>query len=261
MTTVAYCAVSADGCGTPNEIVVDRRGDARTGRAGRGGARRGRRGVRAARPRRARRGARPDTRAVRPRIFSPLAMRFTTRRRTERHRPHHRRLRERGRLGSPTPGFDAVELHFGHGYLLSAFLSPKLNRRDDGWGGSLENRSRFAASDRRRRAQGRRRSSRGARQAEHGRRRARRAVARRERRGRADARGRRRARRARAHRRQLAAEPDVPVPRRSARARDGRHVPAADAARASSSSASGSSRRTRSRRRTSCPTPGSSAPR
>ena len=41
-------------------------------------------------------------------------------------------------------GFDALELHLGHNYLLSAFLSPKLNRRSDQWGGSLVNRARFA---------------------------------------------------------------------------------------------------------------------
>ncbi|HEY5252122.1 MAG TPA: NADH:flavin oxidoreductase [Acidimicrobiales bacterium] len=41
-------------------------------------------------------------------------------------------------------GFDCVEIHLGHNYLLSAFLSPKLNRRSDGFGGSLENRARFA---------------------------------------------------------------------------------------------------------------------
>ena len=40
-------------------------------------------------------------------------------------------------------GFDALEIHLGHNYLLSAFLSPKLNKRKDRWGGSLENRSRF----------------------------------------------------------------------------------------------------------------------
>jgi len=41
-------------------------------------------------------------------------------------------------------GFDSIEIHMGHNYLLSAFLSPKLNRRTDQWGGSLENRARFA---------------------------------------------------------------------------------------------------------------------
>lgn len=41
-------------------------------------------------------------------------------------------------------GFDAVELHLGHGYLLSQFLSPAANRRTDRYGGSLENRLRFA---------------------------------------------------------------------------------------------------------------------
>ncbi len=40
-------------------------------------------------------------------------------------------------------GFDAIELHFGHGYLLSQFLSPKLNRRRDAYGGSLTNRMRL----------------------------------------------------------------------------------------------------------------------
>jgi 2,4-dienoyl-CoA reductase-like NADH-dependent reductase (Old Yellow Enzyme family) len=40
-------------------------------------------------------------------------------------------------------GFDAIEIHLGHNYLLSAFLSPKLNKRTDGWGVSLENRARF----------------------------------------------------------------------------------------------------------------------
>ena len=40
-------------------------------------------------------------------------------------------------------GFDAVELHAAHGYLLSEFMSPLLNRRSDRFGGSFENRMRF----------------------------------------------------------------------------------------------------------------------
>lgn len=40
-------------------------------------------------------------------------------------------------------GFDAVEIHLGHNYLPSSFLSPNLNKRTDRYGGSLENRLRF----------------------------------------------------------------------------------------------------------------------
>ncbi|MGY8736798.1 MAG: NADH:flavin oxidoreductase, partial [bacterium] len=41
-------------------------------------------------------------------------------------------------------GFDAVEVHLGHNYLLSSFLAPGLNDRQDKWGGSLENRARLS---------------------------------------------------------------------------------------------------------------------
>jgi 2,4-dienoyl-CoA reductase-like NADH-dependent reductase (Old Yellow Enzyme family) len=41
-------------------------------------------------------------------------------------------------------GFDMIELHMAHGYLAHEFLSPLSNRRDDGYGGSRDNRMRFA---------------------------------------------------------------------------------------------------------------------
>ncbi|WP_121253084.1 NADH:flavin oxidoreductase [Nocardioides ferulae] len=40
-------------------------------------------------------------------------------------------------------GFDVLELHMAHSYLISSFLAPGLNRRKDRWGGSLENRARL----------------------------------------------------------------------------------------------------------------------
>jgi 2,4-dienoyl-CoA reductase-like NADH-dependent reductase (Old Yellow Enzyme family)/thioredoxin reductase len=53
-------------------------------------------------------------------------------------------------------GFDGVEVHCGHGYLLSAFLSPRQNLRADSYGGSLENRARIISEifDRTRRSTG-----------------------------------------------------------------------------------------------------------
>ena len=50
----------------------------------------------------------------------------------------------RGASRAVEAGFDCIEIHLGHNYLLSAFLSPRLNKRTDAWGGSLAQRGRFA---------------------------------------------------------------------------------------------------------------------
>ncbi len=77
------------------------------------------------------------------RMFNPLGMRRTKAadeadiaRITEDYR--------RGALLCVEAGFDSLEIHLGHNYLLSAFLCPQFNKRTDRWGGSLENRARFA---------------------------------------------------------------------------------------------------------------------
>jgi len=143
MTTLAYCAVSVDGQGAPNEIVVDddavpglrRFTDAihetgasvsmQLGHAGPVGAGAGHGGLSPSK------------------VFAPTSFKFT--------RPATEDDLQRvigdfadaaGR--AVQAGFDCIELHFGHGYLPSSFMSPKLNRRDDRWGGSLENRARLS---------------------------------------------------------------------------------------------------------------------
>ena len=45
--------------------------------------------------------------------------------------------------GALAAGFDLLELHLAHGYLLASFISPLTNKRTDEYGGALENRMRF----------------------------------------------------------------------------------------------------------------------
>ena len=139
MTTLAFCAVSADGCGTPNEMVLTEEavpGLKRLAEAVHGevSAQLGHAGAVA---------AGTGHRALSPSpIFSPLAMRRT---RAVSEDDIARITADFGRAARivADASFDAVEVHLGHGYLPSEFLSPKLNRRTDRWGGSLENRARF----------------------------------------------------------------------------------------------------------------------
>jgi 2,4-dienoyl-CoA reductase-like NADH-dependent reductase (Old Yellow Enzyme family) len=142
MTTLAYCAVSPDGCGTPNELIVTpeavpglarlaeavhAEGAALSAQLGHAGAVAAGTGARAVSP---------------SPVFSPLAMRRT---RAVTADEIARITADFARAASlvADAGLDAVEIHLGHGYLPSEFLSPRLNRRRDGWGGSLANRARF----------------------------------------------------------------------------------------------------------------------
>jgi 2,4-dienoyl-CoA reductase-like NADH-dependent reductase (Old Yellow Enzyme family) len=76
------------------------------------------------------------------RIFSPLAMRFT---KAVTDADIERITRDFATAASllQEAGFDAVEVHLGHNYLPSAFLSPKLNKRTDRWGGDIAGRAEF----------------------------------------------------------------------------------------------------------------------
>ncbi|QUR66542.1 NADH:flavin oxidoreductase [Mycobacterium spongiae] len=77
------------------------------------------------------------------RFFNPIAMRFAkkaTRADIDDVMAAHANA---ARLAVDS-GFDAVEIHLGHNYLASAFLSPLINRRSDEFGGSLQNRAKLA---------------------------------------------------------------------------------------------------------------------
>ena len=142
MTTVAYLAVSPDGQGAPAEIVlrtdaipglqalsdaVHAEGAAVSGQIGHAGpvaAGTGRTGL------------------APSRVFSPMAMRFTRAvTAADMARITEDFARAAGVLRDA--GFDCVEVHLGHNYLLSAFLSPALNRRRDQWGGDIVHRAEF----------------------------------------------------------------------------------------------------------------------
>ncbi|MDE0883973.1 MAG: NADH:flavin oxidoreductase [Myxococcota bacterium] len=143
MTTIAYCAVAPDGQGAPNEIIVRPSAAAGLGRfvdaiheeGAAASIQLGHAGPVAAGA--GQKGLSPS------KVFSPQALRFT---RAASEADLERIIQDFASAAKIVvdSGFDAIELHFGHGYLISSFLSPSLNRRKDRWGGSLENRARLA---------------------------------------------------------------------------------------------------------------------
>ena len=60
-----------------------------------------------------------------------------------RHGPRHHAEFVHSTRAAAEIGVDWLELHCAHGYLLSSFISPLTNQRDDAYGGSLENRLRY----------------------------------------------------------------------------------------------------------------------
>jgi len=145
MTTVAYCAVSRAGSTDGHQIVLDdpavgdglrtltdavhAEGAAIAAQLGHAGP--------VANP------IGTKSPAVAPsRVFSPLGMR-RTRALASADLDDIVDLYARGARVLRDTGFDAIEIHLGHGYLLSSFLSPRLNKRTDEFGGSLDNRARF----------------------------------------------------------------------------------------------------------------------
>src|SRR5690606_33910648 len=149
LTTVAYCAVSADGCTLPNQICLDRatlphlqaltdavhrENGAVSAQITHGGCFTFIQPPGQGRPLSASGGfnkiglmsgqsrQREVSVATLPRVAADVAT---------------------GARLARDAGFDAVEIHMGHGYLLSQFLSPLYNKRRDDYGGSLANRLRF----------------------------------------------------------------------------------------------------------------------
>ncbi len=143
LTTVAYMAVSPDGQGAPAEIVVrpeavpglrrlaeavHAEGAAVSGQIGHAGPVAAGTGHVGLAP---------------SRTFTPLARKFTKAVTDDDIARITRDFARSARLLQDA-GFDAVEIHLGHSYLLSSFMSPALNRRTDRWGGSVSNRIAFS---------------------------------------------------------------------------------------------------------------------
>ena len=141
MTTVAYCAVSAEGRSAPGEIILS--ADAVPGLRRLTDALHAEGAAVCAQIGHAGPVAGAGQQGIAPsRVFSPMAMKMM-RAATDDDIARVTTQFEQAARVAVDAGFDALELHLGHGYLLSAFMSPKLNRRKDRWGGSVEGRAQF----------------------------------------------------------------------------------------------------------------------
>lgn len=144
MTTLAYCATTRAGFSAPGQILMTRdavpglreftdtmhaagaKASAQLGHAGPVGSKK----ITGQQP------------MAPSRFLSPTSFQLSRGISREEIREATRQFADAAELAVES-GFDAVELHFGHLYLPSAFLSPWINKRKDGYGGSIENRTRF----------------------------------------------------------------------------------------------------------------------
>jgi 2,4-dienoyl-CoA reductase-like NADH-dependent reductase (Old Yellow Enzyme family) len=145
MTTVAYCAVSEDGRTEPTQLwmrpeavpglqklteAIHAEGAAISAQIGHAGP--------------VANAASNKAKALAPvRFFNPMSMRFAKKATHDDIADVIEAHANAARMAVDA-GFDAVEIHLGHNYFASSFLSPLINRRDDAFGGSLENRAKVA---------------------------------------------------------------------------------------------------------------------
>ncbi|MEZ0341115.1 NADH:flavin oxidoreductase [Mycobacterium sp. pV006] len=144
MTTVAYCCVSPQGASAPGQIVMDhnalpglrRLTDAVHAAGAAISAQLGHAGVVA--PKKL-----TGVTAVAPsRFVNPTSFAYCREIRRDEIAAVVEQFGQAAKIAVDA-GFDAVELHFGHLYLPSSFLSPLINRRKDEYGGDIDNRSRL----------------------------------------------------------------------------------------------------------------------
>lgn len=145
MTTVAYCCVSAEAASAPNQIVMStaaipglrRLADAVHEAGSAISAQLGHAGVVAPKKLTGKTAVAPS------RFINPTSLAYCRAIGRDEIRSVVLQFGTAAQVAVDA-GFDAVELHFGHLYLPSSFLSPLLNRRTDQYGGSIDNRSRLA---------------------------------------------------------------------------------------------------------------------
>ena len=145
MTTIAYCAISAEGFAAPGEILMIRENisglkqftQAMHKAGGKASAQLGHAGPVATK----------QITGVQPiapsRFRSPSSFQVCREIGREEMKTIIRQFADAAEVAADAD-FDAIELHFGHLYLVSSFFSPWINKRKDEYGGSIENRTRFA---------------------------------------------------------------------------------------------------------------------